>query len=322
MITIAGAGLAGLSSALELARAGHSVRVYEASENIGSDSVSRYAGGMLAPYCERESADQTVVEMANGAADWWEQITPVTRRGALVVAPPRDQSELVRFSKRTTNYEWVPADQIAALEPALDNRFANGLFFEKEAHLDPRTALRDLAAAATKAGVEILCGTPAPKRVDLDCTGPASNLPDLRMVRGEMAILHCPDLNITRTIRLLHPRIPLYLVPRGNDVYMIGATMIESSSARPISVRSLSELLSAAFAIHPSFAEATVIETGSGLRPAFPDNLPRLVNSNGFANLNGFYRHGFLLAPAMAAQVVHHFSTQGSHENHRQFQTV
>lgn len=322
MITIAGGGLAGLSSALELARAGAAVRVFEAAEEIGAGSVSRYAGGMLAPWCEAESAEEAVVTLGARAADWWAEITPVTRRGTLVLAPPRDSAELTRFARRTSGHRTLDQAAITEMEPSLAGRFARGLYFAEEAHLDPRRALRDLARAARDAGVEIVLGTTAPAQVDLDCTGFAADLPDLRPVRGEMAILHCPEVEITRTLRLLHPRIPLYLVPRGQGVYMIGATMIESAATRPITLRSLTEMLSAAFTLHPGFAEASVIETGAGLRPAYPDNLPRLERHGGTLHLNGLYRHGFLLAPAMAARVTQHFFPEGSDADHRQRETA
>lgn len=322
MITVAGAGLAGLASALELARRGAAVRVFEAGAQIGEGSVARFAGGMLAPWCERESAEDRVIAWGVGAADWWAGITPVTRRGTLVVAPPRDSAELTRFARRTSGYRDLGCAQIGALEPAMSGRFSRGLFFADEAHLDPGRALRDLASAARAAGVEIILGAKAPQQVDLDCTGMAAALPDLRPVRGEMALLHCAEVRITRTLRLLHPRIPLYLVPRGDGVYMIGATMIESSSTRPVTLRSLSDMLSAAFALHPAFAEASVIETGAGLRPTFPDNLPRLVQRGGTLHLNGLYRHGFLLAPAMAARVADHFRPEFPHADHRKRQTA
>ena len=57
---------------------------------------------------------------------------------------------------------------------------------------------------------------------------------------------------------------------------MIGATSIESEDTG-VSVRSALELLSAAYAVHPAFAEARIVEIGAGLRPAFPDNLPRIA---------------------------------------------
>lgn len=316
MITIAGAGLAGLTSALELARAGARVRVYEACPEIGVGSVARFAGGMLAPWCEGESTEDEVITLGAAAANWWADITPVTRRGTLVIAPPRDRAELARFGRRCYGFRELARGEIDALEPALAGRFSRGLFFEKEAHLDPRRALQDLSRAVQAMGVEIILGTKAPKHRDLDCTGIQAPLPDLRPVRGEMAILHCPEVTISRTIRLLHPRIPLYLVPRGDGLFMIGGTMIENSSDRPVTLRSLSELLGAAFAIHPGFAEASVIETGSGLRPAFPDNLPHLVQRGDILHLNGLYRHGFLLAPAMAARVARHFIPETTHAHH------
>lgn len=306
MITIAGAGLAGLASAYELAKRGASVTIFEKSAKPGESSVARFAGGMLAPFCERESAEEDVVTLGVQAADWWSQVTPVTRHGTLVVTPPRDQAELTRFARRTSHFTEVNGHAISELEPALAGRFERGLFFKEEAHLDPRQALADLTGAVQELGVEIQYGRTAPERVNLNCTATASSLPDLRAVRGEMAILHCPEVQLSRVIRLLHPRMPLYLVPRADGLFMIGGTMVESNSDRPPTLRSLTEMLSAAFAIHPAFAEASVVEIGAGLRPAFPDNLPRLVEHDGSLHLNGLYRHGFLLAPALAQQAAQH----------------
>ncbi|KIC25967.1 MULTISPECIES: FAD-dependent oxidoreductase [unclassified Leisingera] len=322
MITIAGAGLAGLACAYELAQRGAAVTVYERGKAPGAGSVARFAGGMLAPWCERESAEAEVITLGSRAFGWWAKVTTVHRRGTLVVAPARDRAELTRFARRTSSHRSVDGAEISALEPALAGRFAQGLFFEGEAHLDPRRALRDLSAKVQELGVEIRYGSPAPARVTLDCTGMAAPLPALRPVRGEMAILHCTELEIRRTLRLLHPRMPLYLVPRGDGHFMIGGTMIESSSDRAVTLRSLSELLSAAFALHPGFAEAGVVETGAGLRPAFPENLPRLTEQDGTLYLNGLYRHGFLLAPAMAQQAADHLLPETSDEDHRERQTA
>ncbi|TGS93529.1 FAD-dependent oxidoreductase, partial [Mesorhizobium sp. M8A.F.Ca.ET.213.01.1.1] len=95
----------------------------------------------------------------------------------------------------------------------------------------------------------------------------------------EMLILRAPDVSLSRPVRLLHPRFPLYIVPRADHRFMIGATMIESQSGGSITARSIMELLSSACALHPAFGEAEVLETGVGVRPAFPDNLPRVETS-------------------------------------------
>lgn len=316
-LTVAGAGVAGLSCALELARAGFAVEVFEQAGSLEANGCSRYAGGMLAPWCESESAEPEVLELGRLALDWWDGVTEVTRGGTLVVAPRRDASELTRFADRTTAHRAADVD---TLEPALAGRFSRGLFYEQEAHIDPRRALRDLAAACRDQGVVIHFGTPAPGPVDVDCRGVAAMdvLTDLRAVRGEMVILKSRDVTLTRTVRLLHPRFPVYVVPRGDGVFMVGATMIESAGWGPVTLRSMMELLGAAYALHPGFAEAEILETGVGLRPAYPDNLPRVTEVGGTFYVNGLYRHGYLLAPAMAAQLAERLLQENRFDNHRE----
>lgn len=316
-ISIAGAGVAGLCCALELAKAGFAVEVFEQGDSLDANGCSRFAGGMLAPWCESESAEPEVLELGRLALDWWDGVTEVTRGGTLVVAPRRDASELTRFADRTTAHRAADVD---ALEPALAGRFSRGLFYEQEAHIDPRRALRDLAAACQEQGVAIHFGTPAPGPVDVDCRGVAAMdvLPELRAVRGEMVILKSRDVTLTRTVRLLHPRFPVYVVPRGDGVFMVGATMIESAGWGPVTLRSMMELLGAAYALHPGFAEAEILETGVGLRPAYPDNLPRVTEVGGTFHVNGLYRHGYLLAPAMAAQLTQRFLQENRFDNHRE----
>ena len=106
-------------------------------------------------------------------------------------------------------------------------------------------------------------------------------LPDLRGVKGEMLVVRCRDVALSRPVRLLHPRFPLYIVPRGEHLFMVGATMIESDDRGRVTARSLVELLNAAYALHPAFAEAEIIELGCDARPAFPDNLPRIRRHGG-----------------------------------------
>jgi glycine oxidase len=110
-------------------------------------------------------------------------------------------------------------------------------------------------------------------------------------------------------VRLLHPRHPLYIVPRGDGVFMLGATQIESAAPGPITARALLELLSAAYALHPAFAEAEVIETGADLRPAFADHVPRVIRQGRVLHLNGLFRHGYLMAPALARQAADYVET-------------
>jgi glycine oxidase len=306
--TVIGAGVAGLTAALALAERGVGVEVVERNDALGSGSCSWHAGGMLAPWCEMAGTDAIVGRLGAQSIGWWRKRFPGTvSKGTLVVAQPRDMAELTRFAQRTERYEWVDEDRIAALEPDLAGRFRKALYFPDEAHLSPRLALAALLERLGALGVSIRFGLelmPEAAEGDLvfDCRGFAGRvtIPDLRGVRGEMAMIRSSGFSLTRPVRMLHPRLPLYLVPRGEGVFMLGATMLESEARRHVSVRSMLELLGGAFALHPALGEAEILEFGADLRPALPDNLPRVDRQGRVIRVNGLFRHGFLLAPITA----------------------
>jgi glycine oxidase len=308
--TVVGAGVVGLTTALTLAERGAKVTLVERSRELGGNA-SWLAGGMLAPCCEGESAPRSVVELGQGAIDWWDARVPgVKREGTLVVAPPRDTGEIDRFAARTSGHERIDGARIAALEPDLAARFHKGLFFADEGHLDPRVALSALAERLRAKGGEVRFGvdgeTSCNGEVVIDCRGWAARkaLPDLRGVRGEMMRIRSREVQLTRAVRFLHPRIPLYIVPRAKNEFMIGATMIESADRGAVSVRSAIEMLSAAYALHPAFGEAEILEMSAEVRPAYPDNEPRIEERGDRIFVNGFYRHGFLLTPAFAERAA------------------
>jgi glycine oxidase len=307
-ITTVGAGVAGLCVATELAARGVGVRVIDSKGAPGSHACSWWAGGMLAPFCEGESAEEPVVRLGQEAASWWQRHTgKVTYKGTLVVTLERDRGELERFARRTTGHERLDTHAIASVEPDLATRASEALLFPSEAHIAPREALAALVDTLQARGIFIEQGEGLPQKgTVIDCRGLAARdqLADLRGVKGEMVVLRCPEVALARPVRLLHPRHPLYIVPRGEGVYMLGATQIESAERGRVTARSLLELLSAAYALHPAFGEAEVIEIGADARPAFPDNLPRIVRNGRVIHVNGLFRHGFLLAPALARMVA------------------
>jgi glycine oxidase len=330
-VTIIGAGVAGLTCGVELAERGAAVEVLERAKDIGPQSCSWYAGGMLAPWCERECAEPLIARLGEQSLHWWRrQFGGTESCGTLVVAHGRDHGELTRFAQRTERFEWLNADGISALEPDLSGRFTRALYLRDEAHLDPRAALRFLAHRLVELGGRIRFGVDSPPDFSaahpiVDCTGLAARtaLEDLRGVKGEMLILRSREIALRRPVRVLHPRMPVYIVPRGDGVFMVGATMIESDDARRITARSMLELLSAAYSLHPAFGEAQVEEIGGQIRPAFPDNLPRLRRHGNKLYMNGLYRHGFLLAPALAQMAADVILEQGHYpevmdEDHRQ----
>jgi glycine oxidase len=311
-VRIIGAGVAGLTCALELAERAIAVEVLERGARLGAAGCSWYAGGMLAPWCELESSDPLIARLGTESILWWrERFAGTVVNGTLVVAHARDAADVTQFAGRTGHFERVGPDAIAALEPDLAGRFTQGLYFAEEGHLDPRAALGALAARLTELGVPIRFGVDASSVIPgatevIDCSGLAARarLTGLRGVKGEMLLLRLRELSLARPVRLLHPRTPVYVVPRADGLFMVGATMIESDESARVTARSMLELLSAAYALHPAFGEAEIAEIGTGVRSAFPDNLPRLARRDGTLYVNGLYRHGFLIAPALARRAA------------------
>jgi glycine oxidase len=305
-VSIIGAGIAGAWQALLFAQAGHAVTLHERSDAAMTESTSHWAGGMLAPWCEAETSEPLITRLGvRSLALWREQFPQTPFNGSLVVAHARDRADFERFAKLTTGHKRLDARGLSELEPSLEGRFRDGLFYADEGHVEPRLVLPELHALIAAAGGRIEFNSDADAKdldgIVIDCRGLAARdtQPELRGVKGEMIIVETSEVELSRPVRLIHPRWPLYVIPRGDGRFMLGATSIEAEDSG-VSVRSALELLGAAYAVHPAFAEARIVEFGSGLRPAFPDNLPRIAIDNDRIAVNGLYRHGFLLAPALA----------------------
>jgi glycine oxidase len=305
-VSIIGAGIAGAWQALLFAQAGHAVILHERSDAGMTESTSHWAGGMLAPWCEAEASEPVITRLGVRSLDLWREHFPKTPfNGSLVVAHARDRADFERFAKLTAGHTRLDARGLSDLEPSLEGRFRDALFYAGEGHVEPRRVLPELHARIAAAGgrIEFNSGADANDLdgIVIDCRGLAARdaQPALRGVKGEMIIVETSEVELLRPVRLIHPRWPLYVIPRGDGRFMLGATSIEAEDAG-VSVRSALELLGAAYAVHPAFAEARIVEFGSGLRPAYPDNLPRIAIDKDRIAVNGLYRHGFLLAPALA----------------------
>lgn len=310
-VSIIGAGIAGAWQALLFAQAGHSVTLHERGDAAMTDATSHWAGGMLAPWCEAEVAEPIISRLGVRSLDIWRRELPDTPfNGSLVVAHPRERNDFERFARMTEGHRRLDATALAEIEPSLEGRFRDALFFPAEGHVEPRRVLPKLHERIVAAGGTIKFGSDVtakdlanlhPKGIVIDCRGLGARdeQPELRGVKGEMILIETSEVQLARPVRLIHPRWPLYVIPREDNLFMLGATSIEAEDTG-VSVRSALELLGAAYAVHPAFGEARIVEFGSGLRPAYPDNLPRIGVRGGKISVNGLYRHGFLLAPALA----------------------
>lgn len=336
-IGIAGAGLMGRVLACYLLRAGHRVTLFD-RDPVDSGAAAAYtAAGMLAPWAELEQSEMSVFRLGLRSLRLWPELlrelgreVDFHQRGSLVVAHAADAGELVHFRRRLAA-KLTGADQLRdldaaaleQLEPALTDVFDRALWLPGEAWLDSRRTMAALAGHLQAAGAAwqpetavlglepgALTTTRGRRRFDsvIDCRGLGARdaISGLRGVRGELLWLHAPRLRLQRPVRLLHPRYRLYLVPRRDNILVLGATQLESDDVGPVTVRSALELLSAAYSMHSELGEARLVHSEANCRPALADNQPDIVAAPGLIRVNGLFRHGFLLAPALAQDVIEH----------------
>lgn len=331
---VVGAGIMGRMLALQLHNAGWQVSLFD---QVGPDSeptCSQVAAGLLTPVSELEKAGPTIFQLGQESLQvFWPKILKqlpdsiyFKTLGSLVIHHPQDWAEWQRFSsliqdKIEEQKSYVLTHtQILELEPEL-GAFPRAYFFPDEAHIDSQAVFSALETYLRNQGIEWRPNTLV-KHVDsgqvflddgtetfdmvFDCRGlGAINLfPKLRGVRGELIWVHAPEVHLQRPIRLLHPRYRIYITPRPNQYYLIGATELESAASGPISVRTTLELLTAAYSVHSGFAEAQIIKNTTQVRPTLPNHLPSIQRREGLVAVNGLYRHGYLIAPSLAKEIV------------------
>ncbi len=329
-IGIAGAGLLGRLLALQLGRSGHRVDVFDPATDAQTRGAAGWtAAGMLSPVAELECADEGVFALGVRSVALWPRIlsglpdaVDFHQRGSLLLAHRGDDGaarRTVELLRRKAPPDRVPKAlapaELRALEPAVQGA-AHAWLLEHEAQIDCVQAMLALVAGTAQLPVrwhwqtrvdgvtpgKLTLADGATPHFDhaFDVRGTGAR-PDLsvRGVRGEIITLHAPGVMLQRPLRLLHPRHRVYIVPRAGDRIMVGASEIESEDRSPVSLRSTVELLAAAHSVLPELAEARIVLADVNLRPALPDNLPITEQTDGLTRINGLFRHGWLIAPAL-----------------------
>ncbi|WP_440054304.1 FAD-dependent oxidoreductase [Pseudoalteromonas sp. T1lg65] len=325
-VAVVGFGLVGRVAALMLSNH-YQVSVFEKDDEQASNSAGSMAAAMLAPLAESVICDaELALQGLESIRLWPELLTQLDeavffqQQGSLIVAHQQDRGDLLSFERRlkplaSHSARSVGREEISALEPELEH-FNQGLYLPCEGQLDNlafyRSSYRTLQKRDVQFSFVAACDNQLIENLTsqfdwvIDCrgVGAKSEMQGLRGVRGEVARVHAPEVSLSRPIRLMHPRYPIYIAPKPEHEFVIGATEIESQDCGPITVRSTLELLSAAYTVHKGFAEARVLLLNAGLRPAFSDNHPRIERSGNLIRINGLYRHGYLLAPYVVKQAL------------------
>lgn len=297
------------------------------------------AAGMLSPIAELDNAGLATARLGWRSLALWRETaerlqalgcsTPLfAQYGSLLLAHGSDlgaaQRVLARLDATSTLADALPAPKsldradLAALEPAVAPSL-HAWLLPGEGQVMPRELLHALAVHAPRVhwcwGEHVQRVTPGrialangdelsfDLAIDVRGIGARADAP-VRGVRGEVVWLHAPGVRLLRPLRLLHPRHRVYIVPRPGDLFVVGASEIESEGCSPVSLRSAVELMAAAHSAVPELAEARIVHLEANLRPALPDNEPHVEHVEGLLRLNGLFRHGWLIAPALVQDAL------------------
>lgn len=329
-VGIAGGGIAGRLLAWRAAAAGAEVELFDSGS---AGRCSGAAAGMLSPRAELVSAAPRIGELGLESLPVWKRWLDglgasgaLSLDGSLLVAHGRDRAELERVRAAIearcgdgAKLRELDRDGIEEIEPGLGH-LRHGYLVPDEGRLDADLVMDALREGCGSEGVSWSDGVQAESVGEgsiavggndhsydwaCDCRGlgAAGDLP-LRAVRGEIVHLQSDEVSLNRPVRIAHPRHLLYVVPRGDGRLLVGATEVETGDGGAPTVRSALELLGAAYGLHPALAEARVADIRVGLRPALPDNEPICEAAEGKVSINGMYRHGFLVAPALVKRAI------------------
>lgn len=351
-IAIAGGGLLGRLLAWRLLRQGIAVHLFEEGSLEQSRSAAHTAAAMISPMSEVVVSERAIYDLGRQALALWPQwleelqtdagfAVPYDAPGSLVVAHAADLAELEQFHRdlefhlgADNQARWLDRSELREREPDLAGQFDRALYLPGEAYLDNRQLLAGLLGEIRRLGGELREHSPVTFNPEarcggqplrgyacvIDCRGfgARQDQPDLRGVRGEVLWVQTEEVLLRHPVRLMHPRYRLYIVPRPEHRFIIGATEIESEDRSPVSVQSMLELCSALYTLNPAFAEARILELDTNLRPAYWHNLPVVETEQAqiepgdyqrVLRINGLYRHGYLLAPPLVEDALSRLST-------------
>lgn len=338
-IAIVGAGILGRMVGLAALAQGWRVTIYDQNGLYEQKSCSFVAAGLLTPVAELEHSGAEVFSLGLQSLKLWPTLlhnigSSVVYRpyGSIWLAHERDRADFHNLEQRLRHklncngfvsddyMQPISITQLKHLEPEISPQLTTGLFLPDESCLDSAAVMRDILNFLLRHGADVQANTQVthiePHVLTVaglshhydtifDCRGlgASDDWPELRAIRGEIIWLRADQVNITRPIRLMHPRYPVYIVPYGDQLYAVGASSIESDDMSPVSVQTMFELLSAAYTMHPGFLHARIEKTAVHCRPCLPNAQPAVQFAPGLIRMNGLYRHGYLVTPALVSDV-------------------
>jgi glycine oxidase len=348
-VAVAGGGLIGGSIALELARAGLRVAVFDQGEP--GREASWAGAGILSPAPESPATIPLVplgkasmalypefvaqVEELSGQSAGYR---PKGTLDALFAADAlRELSTLIALHHGLgLKAEPLRPEDARELEPALSPDVQAAALRPDEASVDNRALTQAVLQAARRSGVGIFPGHAAKAiwREGNTCAGlefqdekvsakwtiiaagcfsssidGMKSYVSVRPAKGQMIALRAHGLAIERVLW----SEKIYLVPRNDGRILAGATVEYVGFEKQVTAGGMEKILSAAIELAPELANAKIEETWAGLRPDSPDHLPILgpTDLDGLLIATGHFRSGILLTP-ITARLIREWVTQKS----------
>lgn len=311
---ISGAGIIGVSLALELRERGADVLVLDAREP--GQEASSAAAGMLIVH-DPDTSLQLRPLARESARLYPEFVAKIEKKSAIDTDFRRGAIALLPRGEPLPEHEPLSQEQLQQLELAINPRSLSAFLVSDENSVDPKLLMQAILVAARNSGIEIRGSTAVQdmrstgKRVEVithkdrflaqtavNCQGAWAG-PPVRPRKGQMLYLQPQEPQLLNRV-LRTPEV--YLVPRSSGKILVGATVEDVGYDKTVEPEVIRQLHDSAGQFVPALAEAPVVASWAGLRPGSPDDLPLLGPTDrcGQFIAGGHFRNGILLAPVTA----------------------
>lgn len=344
-IAIIGGGLLGRLTALKLIATGHDITLFEAHSFDHPHNAAAISAGLVAPLSESIHTCPEVVSMGLKSQTLWpgilrnlqemdpqHHLVSYRNTGTMAVSFPDEQECLLQHRQQL--YKCVPEhrdsiqmlynDEVTELEPEL-SRFETAVYLHNEGNLCNAQFLATSSRAIRKHAAVVDHwalqgdGTELQRQYDwiVDCRGAGAvqarthaedNQHPLLAVRGESIRVRTDAVPLTRPVRIIQQRFTIFVAPKANNIFVVGATDLDKSDSHAVTVRSSLDLLSAVYALHPGFADAEIIEAIAGQRALYEHRKPEIQQAGNIISVNGLSRQGWMTAPALVEQLTPMFN--------------
>ena len=326
-IAVCGAGVVGRLLSLVLHKMGFDVTLFEKGKSSGEDSASFYAAGMISPFSELEFGSERVFNFGVESLSLWGNLLKYlnledvfySKAGTQWFVPVGDTPAFLNLmrkksflqKKNTISHEFkVQRKSETVFHVAGEAQIDVRDFFrlsEKTLlkHVDFRTEEKvSFLVNSSQSG--FLKTNNGIEKFDLifDTLGMGSQVQKLRGVMGEVIFMTAKDIQMNCPVRVFSGRTPIYIAPKKNGQFVVGATVVEGYDNAKTTVEGVHELLSALIAYDSMFSSGEITEIKSALRPSFSSGSPEVTYSDKVIHINGMYRHGYLTSPAIINSVV------------------